>query len=139
MCIVTISNSTAGLRNATSSDTLSRDLLGTAVVQYNAPLLQSSSSDAVRDHVLVQFATICSSRADVRNLTCDVDLPSARVYNWTSSYSVIATRRQPHKEGEILKIWYAVGIRLSRTPSCRRTRLTQARSAVTCSASHMRN
>ena len=77
------------MRNETSPDTLSRDLLGTTVVQNNAPLLQSSSSDAVRDHVHVQFATICSTRADVRNLTCDVDIPSARVYSWTSSYSLL--------------------------------------------------
>ena len=86
LCIVTTSNSTAGLRNSTSPDTISRDLLETTVVRYNAPLLQSSSSDAARDHVRVQFATMCSSRANVWNLTCDVGLPLARVYSWTSSY-----------------------------------------------------
>ena len=87
MCIVTTRNSTAGLRNATSSDTLSRDLLGTTVVQYNAPLLQSISSDAVRDHVRVQFATICSRRAGVKNLTSYVHIVSSRVSDWTSSYN----------------------------------------------------
>ena len=53
--------------------------MGTTVVQYNAPLLQSSSSDAVRQHVRVQFATICSRRTDVRNLTSYVHIVSSRI------------------------------------------------------------
>ena len=66
--------------------------MGTTVVQYNAPLLQSSSSDAVRDHVRVQFATVCSRRADVRNSTSYVHNVSSRISDWTSSYAGIFDR-----------------------------------------------
>ena len=64
--------------------------------QYSttAPLLQSSSSDAVRHHVRVQFATICSRRADVRNLTSYVHLVLAGIFGWTSSYNEQISQRR---------------------------------------------
>ena len=66
--IVTTSNSIAGLRNATSPDTLSRDLSAPTVGTSSSKLRQSSSGGTASYQVDLQFTAIRSSRADSMNL-----------------------------------------------------------------------
>ena len=92
LLIVTTSNSTAGLRNETSSDTLSRDLLGTTIVTSSSKLCQSGSGGRPVDHVDLQFTAISSSRANSTNLRSGgMPTESARS-SGTSSYVFRAQR-----------------------------------------------